>query len=260
MFAALMMLAFAGTASAKPGCITVGGHEQCHAQASQELAQSETPEASAPVAEEPRIAVAQNSITGGLRAAKKGDNSWDVMTGAQYAKYVNEHPGQTSESWNDIKYENVNGCSNTGGWIRRTIDIRTRVVALTGRYDDIDNRLVELGRGQNRASWFRRGTEVVGTTGLCILSGGWYCGAAIASGLNNEAQGMSYDKAMKLNRDATHLNNDAGRLYVEMAALNMDENMGWIEEFAVFCRVQHPDAFIGPAAARPAGHTYHDRG
>lgn len=197
---------------------------------------------------EPTVAVTRDTVTGGYRGPRQGDNSIGIMTLSEFTKYRQAHPDEQSTTFDDIRTDNRSVCGRTGSWIREHLWIAAQVNDLGPETDSIRNDLVSLGRAENAAAWGRRGGEVVSTGLLCALSAGLYCGAAAANNLGNEFQGMAHDKAGRVNRHAGDLTQRENQVWLRAMLLNSEEGIAWAQEFHSYCLIVHPDATLGQAS------------
>ncbi|MES2994837.1 MAG: hypothetical protein V4681_02305 [Patescibacteria group bacterium] len=189
-----------------------------------------------------RIIVTGSGLTGGVRAPRQGDNDIGVMG---LDEYMSRYPTKGEAGFRLIQNENRSACAQSGEWIRRSIGFIERAGVLSAENQIIRNKLVKLGSDINRASWLRRGANVFTTAALCTVSGGWYCGGAVAAGLGNEATGSAYTKQSKLNRRQSLLNSDQSQLQLDMSVMNMEMSIGWAGMINDYCLLQHVDVTIG---------------
>ncbi len=204
------------------------------------------------VAGDERIMVTRSELTGGVRAPRQGDNDIGVMS---LTDYTSRYPDKGEAGFRRIQAENRGACAQSGEWVRRSIGFIERAGQLSAENQIIRDKLVELGSAINRASWLRRGANVFTTVALCTVSGGWYCGGAVAAGLGNEATGTVYTKQSKLNKRQSLLNSEQSQLQLDMSVLNMEMSIGWAGMINDYCLLQHVDATIGPATTTSSAGT-----
>jgi len=217
------------------------------------LAQPSHALAQAPAEKDTALVV--KSEWGGVRAPRQGDNDIGVMPLSHYMQHYPYRDRTTGEvdrdktvaAFRGLQLENRDACARTGSWIKRSIDFIGRADTLTGRNQDINNRLVALGDDLNNAARARTGANIISTVLLCtirfVTTG--YCGGVVAQGLSNQAQGMAYTKQSKLNREQSLLNSDQSQLQLDITLLNLDMSIGWAEMMTAYCLDKHTDATIG---------------
>ncbi len=119
-----------------------------------------SPTSSQPQTVRPRsLIVAPSALTGGVRAARQGDNDIGVV---EIDDYLKRWPAATDEKgrpipgtgiagFEAIERENQSACAHTGEYVRRSITIIARSSAIDDRLQGLYPGLVQLGEG--RTGW-----------------------------------------------------------------------------------------------------------
>lgn len=224
-----------------------------------------TPVQFAPEPGRPRsIIVTSSALTGGVRAARQGDNDVGVMTIEEFLerypatkdKNGRPTPGTGIEAFEAIERENNSACAHTGEYVRRSLNIIARAGVIDERLQGFYPELLELGKAQNRASGRAVGGAVGGAIGTCIASLLFGCPSAVLNGAGYIGQIKANKKANKVDRDMRYVSVDQSRLQLDGMLLNMDATIGWANMVQDYCLAVFPESTLGPASAPTVPVTY----
>lgn len=191
----------------------------------------------------------RDTMTGGYRAARQGDNDLAVISLSDYTRYYQNKFGGSAEqaraSFLSKRQESESACTLTGEFIRESIEIAAEAKSIDIELVDLTRILTKLGKQQNAAAGLQVGAQVVGTGLLCALSGGLYCAAAAAGGVSNVLGVGSHWNTQKVDRKMRFISVDQSRVQIRASLLTMRMNIAWAEMVHGYCLTAFPQQTTG---------------